>query len=262
MFNAVYSDISLRVYQKVTVTVTLEKGDHFFFSCHKDLYASYSATYSSSDFTDLCQGVPALRQISPPADNFEFIFNAAETTGTVVNVLDSYVNFNITGSMTFNNIEFRGEHALAVPSRAPLAHPPLATLPIKKCEVQTAPDGSHKQLFLLSSEAVSYLVNRFKCTDSGFQEATVPMTAKESCVQGVQSSSVESVRACPGEPYHADFFTQDSASKIYYKRHRVLFNLYNWDVQRSYSRTSRATLTLNGCKFMYFLADYEALILV
>ena len=77
------------------------------------------------------------------------------------------------------------------------------------------------------------------------------------------------MRSCPGEPYHEDFYKFDSVTGVAYKRHRVLFNLYNFDRQRSYyaysSDTSTytkklASLTLTNCKFSYFLADYEALI--
>ena len=260
----------------------LDIGDHFVFSCYTDLYATYSASYSTADYTDLCARVPSLRQVYPSTDNVEFVIKPTFGTTTTIHVLDSHFNFNVTGSLTFENIKFRGESALARPvsPTATLSYPPLATIPIKKCTVlpvkkcDSLPElvcgsasadataetwGTHKKLeFELNAR--TKLTNLFTCTDSGFQEATVPMTAKESCVQGVQSSSVESVRACPGEPYHADFFTQDSSSKIYYKRHRVLFNLYNFDRVRASSTAKQAKLVLKGCKFHYFLDNYEALI--
>ena len=51
--------------------------------------------------------------------------------------------------MSFTNIEFKGEHALATVANSALAtytHPPLATLPVKKCSVNTEPDGTHTAL--------------------------------------------------------------------------------------------------------------------
>jgi len=51
-------------------------------------------------------------------------------------------------------------------------------------------------------------------------------------------------------------------TRVPYKRHRVLFNLYNFDKQQASSMSQYATLTLTNCKFSYFLADYTALIYV
>ena len=53
------------------------------------------------------------------------------------------------------------------------------------------------------------------------------MKDEEDCSE--ETSEMASVRSCPGEPYHSDFFVFDSVTGIPYKRHRVLFNLYNWD---------------------------------
>ena len=49
---------------------------------------------------------------------------------------------------------------------------------------------------------------------------------------------------------------------MYYKRHQVLFNLYNFDGISSSTPDNVTTLTLKNCTFSYFLADYEALIYV
>ena len=162
--------------------------------------------------------------------------------------------------MTFENVIFRGENALArvVDASVSLTHPPLATLPVKKCSA-TTPDGTHTELVLaLDSSAPTALDGLYECKDSGFQAASVPLEDSESCA--TESSEIASVRACPGDPYHSDFFVFDSVTAIPYKRHRVLFNLYNWDRQRSYTPDSRASLTLTSCTFYYFLSDYESLI--
>ena len=113
---------------------------------------------------------------------------------------------------------------------------------------------------MTANTATTALNGIVSCADSDFMATAPPMADEESCTQEADSDTVESVRSCPGEPYHADFFTFDSVTKVYYKRHKVLFNLYNWDEQRSYTPTSRASLTLENCQFTYFLAGYESLI--
>ena len=136
VFHKVYSDNTLLQYKDVTITVTLEdNGTFFLFSCHNDLYASYSATIDVAVFTDLCNEVTGLQQIYPPADNFNFVFEAASKATVYVN--DPYFNFNVTGSMTFKNVEFRGEQALAdyADPAAAKTTPPLATIPVKKCDL-------------------------------------------------------------------------------------------------------------------------------
>ena len=87
--------------------------------------------------------------------------------------MDSYVNFNITGSMTFTNIDFTGENALAIPidASSTIVTPPLATVPIKKCKVTTttAPDGTYTPLKLETITSSETLISdKFKCNDSGF----------------------------------------------------------------------------------------------
>ena len=185
----------------------------------------------------------------PPTDNVDFVVTASGGLPTI-HVLDSYYNFNVTKSLSFENIAFNGASALAtrVPSATAPTHPPLATIPIKKCTLvpvqrcDSLPNescattgeptqetwGSYKELqFSLSS--VSALASKYTCTDSGFDKVSVPMKARETCTENVETSTLASVRSCPGEPYHADFFTFDSVTNVPYKRHRVLFNLYNFD---------------------------------
>ena len=54
------------------------------------------------------------------------------------------------------------------------------------------------------------------------------MEDEEDC-EPTDQESIQSVRSCPGEPYDKDFFVRDSESELFFKRHRVLFNLYNFD---------------------------------
>ena len=146
VFNTVYSDDALLAFETVTVKVNLQAGDHYFFSCFKDLNDAYSFTASSS-FTDMCTAIPKLAMKDPRSDNFAFEFSSPGSA--IINVLDSYANFNVTRSMTFTGIEFRGEHALAKVANSALGtytHPLLNTLPVKKCSVNTEPDGTHTAL--------------------------------------------------------------------------------------------------------------------
>ena len=146
VFNTVYTTDAFLAFETVTVNVNLQAGDHFFFSCFNDLYSSYSFTVSAS-FTDMCTSISKLAMKDPRSDNFEFVFTSPGNA--IINVLDSYANFNVTRSMSFTNIEFRGEHAVATVANAALGtytHPPLATLPVKKCGVTTEPDGTHTAL--------------------------------------------------------------------------------------------------------------------
>lgn len=73
--------------------------------------------------------------------------------------------------MTFENIVFRGENALAVVADATAtpAHPPLATLPVKKCSIPTEPDGTHTAItFSFDASAPAALSGGYVCSDSGF----------------------------------------------------------------------------------------------
>ena len=169
---------------KATITVNLATGDHYFFSCHNDLYSSYA--WASAHFTALCTDVAALTMKFPPTDNVDFVFKAAATTGTYVHVLDSGAFFNVTGSMEFRNIEFRGENALAAPkdpSLASFAHPPMATIPAKKCLISASeiPDGRHKPISFTTSIEVTNLNNLFDCSDTGFESASIPMNNNVTC---------------------------------------------------------------------------------
>lgn len=49
---------------------------------------------------------------------------------------------------------------------------------------------------------------------------------------------------------------------MYYKRHTVLFNLYNFPGGVGVDPTRNAALTIKNCTFEYFFKDYEALIYV
>ena len=77
-----------------------------------------------------------MQQVYPPADNFSFNFRPVTGTArSTIHVMDSYANFNITGSMTFTNIDFTGINALAVQTdgTVTIVTPPLATIPVNKC---------------------------------------------------------------------------------------------------------------------------------
>lgn len=51
--------------------------------------------------------------------------------------MDNHAYFNVTGSMSFNSIEFRGENALSyLPAGATSF--PLNTIPVRLCQVLDA----------------------------------------------------------------------------------------------------------------------------
>lgn len=132
------SDIDLNSIEtkaKVTVNVNIDPGEHFLFACYLDLYSGYGADLSAGVFTDLCASVPTLAPVEPPTDNIEWVIKPTSGRATI-HVLDSYYNFNITRSLSFEKIDFSGIHALA--SRKTTGtpkHPPLATIPVTKCTI-------------------------------------------------------------------------------------------------------------------------------
>ena len=89
-------------------------------------------------YTQLCSVITGLKPVHPRTDNIEFKIEP-KTANTEVNVhvLDPYFYFNVTNSMTFKQINFRGESALATPVDSSITpvYPPLATIPLKKCVV-------------------------------------------------------------------------------------------------------------------------------
>lgn len=75
------------------------------------------------------------------------------------------------------------------------------------------------------------------------------------------------MRSCKGEPYSVDYETVLGSGTTKYLRHRVLFNLYSFDLDQSRFNREKdpipiVYLTLTNCEFKYFFDDYEALIYV
>jgi hypothetical protein len=68
---------------------------------------------------------------------------------------------------------------------------------------------------------------------------------------------------CRGEPNHADYYEWDEDVSVYAKRHSVLFNLYAMDaLHATVDFHDPPRLKVTNCNFIYFLNDYEALVLV
>lgn len=84
------------------------------------------------------------------------------------------------------------------------------------------------------------------------------MDVTESC--SVDKNTLGSLRALKSEPYNKEFFEVDPNSRMYYQRHTILFNLYNFPGGVSMDPTNISKLTLTDCNFEYFHKDYEALI--
>lgn len=102
------------------------------------------------------------------------------------------------------------------------------------------------------------------CEHIYFEEAVVPSERAENIVECDFESAIGSVRKCSGEPYSDDYDTIFTGGRVRYKRRKVLFNLYNFDLDISRYNTAAekpvVALTLKNCEFKYFLSDYEALI--
>lgn len=85
---------------------------------------------------------------------------------------------------------------------------------------------------------------------------------REDCIF---TETIGSVRSCRGEPYSQDYEAVFSSSEVKYLRQKVLFNLYNFDLDQSrYDGDAGPIpivyLNLVNCHFKYFYDDYEALI--
>ena len=63
-------------------------------------------------------------------------------------------------------------------------------------------------------------------------------------------------------PYHQDFWEVDPNTRMFYLRHNVLFNLYNFPGGVGVDPSTNAALTIKNCTFETFFKDYEALIYV
>ena len=72
-------------------------------------------------------------------DQTKFTSLCAASAGKnpVFNVMDPYFNFNITGSMTFEGIEFNGVQAASGYSTTHF--PPTNRIPVKLCKVEKEP---------------------------------------------------------------------------------------------------------------------------
>ena len=73
---------------------------------------------------------------------------------------------------------------------------------------------------------------------------------------------MQSTKACKGEPYSSDYFTQQGSTGFYYNRRRTLFNIYAF-AEHQTTRNATPELVIENTQFEYFLADgYESLITI
>ena len=178
----------------------------------------------------------------------------AEEKPTIA-VMDSESHFNITRGATFTDITFRGDYGL-LKDKSNDENKQY----VKHCEIDETKEAEFTKYSLLQfTEATSTL-----CAETGFQAAEVDVTDdRESCFF---TQTIGSVRACSGEPYSSDYDTTFGGGRVRYLRRKVLFNLYNFDLESSrYKQGGQipvVSLTLTNCDFKYFLDDYEALIYV
>ena len=197
--------------ESVKVKVWLSRGHHFFFQCHNDLYGEadgFSNAVDESQITLFCDKIPGLAAIYPTTDNVDFEFkplkcteigaftldpaeeadfnsmcvSRAATKDPSVNMLDSSSYFNITRSAVFEEIYFRGEHALAKATEKTVSP---ARVPAKKCEVTAEPTGEYNAIELKEDETTLASL-AFTCGDTGFNDVSIPMEDEEACESTMQ----------------------------------------------------------------------------
>ena len=152
------------------------KGDHFFFQCYST-NSDYGVN-DKTQITAFCAEMDSLDAIYPTTDNVDFNFapmycenvdnplypqfqnlSTADKNAIIamcipinwvlknfgdpgprIHVLDNHSYFNVTSSMSFESIEFRGENALAYlfPTAAAF---PLNTIPLRLCQVLDADEA-------------------------------------------------------------------------------------------------------------------------
>ena len=181
----------------------------------------------------------------------------ADGEKVTIAVMDSEARFNITRGATFTDIIFRGDYALL----SDTSNEATKTM-TKKCEIdETIADDEwplYQELKFTSASSAN------DCIEPNFQVAEVDIDDdREDCIF---TQSIGSVRSCKGEAYSEDYDTVFSGGTVKYLRHKVLFNLYNFDLDQSRFKSDGTVplveLTLTNCEFKYFLDDYEALIYV
>ena len=177
----------------------------------------------------------------------------------VFNIMDPYFHFNITRTMEFTGIKFSGLEAAA--NYTTNHYPPANRIAKKKCEVVYEPlanedenwyiqpdiEGGKDRTGQNSAFAVKRIANLETITDMkydymyGNDVECVTSTNQtflyrsdfrdpEDAATGAcpaNDADLASVRNSTGEPRSHLFFEKDD-SDIFYLRHTVLFNLYNF----------------------------------
>lgn len=200
--------------------------------------------------------------------------------------MDQYFKFNITGTTSFEGIKFSGIEGAS--NYKTDHYPPVNRIPRKKCEVEKGFEPLSKRDLLPIKKAIQFSIiededeekeegrrttvikDDLECILSrtlNFEyKSDFTDTSNERCVPADYLNEQQSVRNSTGEPYKEEFWIYDDdieieeENKIYYLRHTVLFNLYNFPggVGRNYA--SFAELDLIECEFEFFHMDYKALI--
>ena len=111
--------------------------------------------------------------------------NWSPDSGPVINVLDSNSYFNITRSAVFEDIYFRGEHALAQATDKTVSP---AYVPAKKCTVNVEPTGEYDPIDLTAADASTLGGLAVTCGDSAFNDVSIPMQDEETCESTPQTS--------------------------------------------------------------------------
>jgi len=167
----------------------------------------------------------------------------------IVAVMDSESYFNITRGATFTDIIFRGDYGL-LRDRSSSGTKQM----IKSCEIDELEESEFTKYKPLAFTSAT----KNNCVETGFQEASIDITDnRNDCFF---TETIGSVRSCGGEPYSSDYDATFGGGRVRYLRRKVLFNLFNFDLETSRYNPALTipivSLTLNNCEFKYFLDDY------
>lgn len=102
---------------------------------------------------------------------FQSLCVSAATTKPVIYVNHATAYFNISGTVSFENIKFTGINALAVPSSSALQ---LLKWPVQFCYVTTEPNGYEVSFKLAKKSTTSSSSFSYSCIDSWYSAPQRP----------------------------------------------------------------------------------------
>jgi hypothetical protein len=198
------------------------------------------------------------------ATNTAFLAACVADSSTLVKptiyVNDAAVYFNISGSLTIENVKFSGLNAMAI---ATDSSQDLRTFPAVFCSVTTQPNGYEAAFKLAIKSSTKSNQFAYSCNDRWYQapqRLDLSQMSRKCTDNNFQKfdPDIESTLKCAGDLSDQDFFTLND-NKVYAKRRFTLFNIYGF-ASNSSTYNKPPILYLNKVDFEYFLGGYESLI--